>query len=111
MKFWRLPLDSEEHSVPQGRVRIIENRCKGCGYCTEFCPKGCLKVSDRFNAKGYHPPEVVFESDDCVNCGLCTLICPEFAIYSETQEPKKLTEEDIRNATAEKRRKEKAGDG
>lgn len=106
MKFWRLPLDAEAHSIPVGHVRIIEARCKGCGFCIEFCPNACLKESKRFNAKGYHPPELVFHAEDCVNCGLCTLICPEFAIYTELQEQKKITEEDIRKVTTRYSRKD-----
>ncbi len=96
MKFWRLPLDSKERAVPKGSVRIIEDRCKGCGFCVEFCPRDCLDTSTRFNAKGYHPPEVLFQAEDCVNCGLCSLICPEFAIFSEAEESREMTEEDIR---------------
>ena len=98
MKFWRLPLDSAAHSIPQARVRIIDNRCKGCGFCIEFCPKECLKVSSRFNAKGYHPPELIIQAEDCVSCGLCSLICPEFAIFTETREPKKVDAETVKQA-------------
>jgi 2-oxoglutarate ferredoxin oxidoreductase subunit delta len=107
MKFWRLPLDAEVHSIPQGRVFIIANRCKGCGFCIEFCPHGCLKESKRFNVKGYHPPELVFQAEDCVECGLCSLICPEFAIYTELKEAKKITEADIQKVTIRYSRKDK----
>lgn len=107
MKFWRLPLDAEAHSIPQGIVNIIENRCKGCGFCIEFCPNSCLKESKRFNAKGYHTPEVVMQAEDCVECGLCGLICPEFAIYTELKEAKKITEEDIEKVTTRYSRKDK----
>lgn len=37
-------------------------------------------MSESFNRKGYHPPEVV-KAGSCVNCNLCEQICPEFAIY------------------------------
>jgi len=107
MKFWRLPLDSDEHYIPHGKVNIIENRCKGCGFCIEFCPNGCLKESKRFNAKGYHPPEVLSDAEDCVECGLCSLICPEFAIFTELKEAKKITEEDIQKVTIRYSRKDK----
>jgi len=80
MNLWRVPLDADEIQVTKGTVVILEDRCKGCGYCIEFCPRRVLTFSSRFNIKGYHPPEVV--CDDCVNCHYCEIICPEFAIYS-----------------------------
>lgn len=81
MNFWRIPLDADEIQVTRGKVYILEERCKGCGYCIEFCPRQVLEFSSRFNKKGYHPPDVVL-TDDCVNCHYCEIICPEFAIYS-----------------------------
>ncbi len=84
-KLWRKPLDSKEVKVPRGEVHVIEDRCKGCGFCIEYCPREVLALSDKFNAKGYHPPDVV-KPDACVNCGLCELICPEFAIFSTLAE-------------------------
>jgi 2-oxoglutarate ferredoxin oxidoreductase subunit delta len=98
-------LDSEAHSIPRGTVKIIAGRCKGCGFCIEFCPNGCLRESRAFNEKGYHPPELAFQADDCVDCGLCTLICPEFAIFTEMKEAKKITEEDIQKVTTRFSRK------
>ncbi len=81
MKFWRVPLDSEQIVVTRGVVHILEERCKGCGYCIDYCPRGVLEASDRFNQKGYHPP-VAVHPDLCVNCHYCEAICPDFAIYS-----------------------------
>ena len=82
MKFWRPPLDQNRSRVPRGVVHIIEERCKGCGFCVEFCPRGVLVMSRRTNSKGYHPPELIDDSH-CINCGLCALLCPDFAIYVE----------------------------
>jgi 2-oxoglutarate ferredoxin oxidoreductase subunit delta len=81
MKYWRTPYDIDEVKIPQGEVHIIEERCKGCGFCVEYCPKHVLEISEEFNTKGYHPPYVK-NPDDCVNCGLCEMLCPEFAIWS-----------------------------
>ncbi|MFQ5591678.1 MAG: ferredoxin family protein [Phycisphaerae bacterium] len=64
---------------PRGRVHIIQERCKGCAYCVEFCPLGVLVISDNFNAKGYHYPVVADESK-CSGCDLCGMYCPDFAI-------------------------------
>jgi len=68
--------------VPFGAIHIIEDRCKGCGFCVEFCPQNVLAMSKQTNSKGYHPPEILDDSY-CVDCGLCALLCPDFAIYVE----------------------------
>jgi len=81
MKYWRTPLDHDRVKIPHGEVHIIVDRCKGCGFCVEYCPKEVLVLSKEFNKKGYHPPLVVKEGE-CVNCNLCEMICPDFAIYS-----------------------------
>ncbi len=86
MQYWRTPLDAAQMSSSQGTVFIIADRCKGCAFCVEYCPLDVLAMSDRFNRKGYHPPEVV-KSGECVNCNLCEMICPEFAIFSVVKEP------------------------
>ncbi|UCE73644.1 MAG: 4Fe-4S binding protein [Methanomassiliicoccales archaeon] len=94
MKLWRKPLDADDWEPPKGKIYIIEERCKGCGFCEEFCPRKVLEESDKYNSRGYHPPEVV-NPDDCVHCELCELICPEFAIFvldakeMESKKPKK----------------------
>ncbi len=80
MKYWREPLDTDEIPLSKGKVVIIPDRCKGCGYCIEFCPREVLVFSTGFNIKGYHPP--VVQNDECLNCHYCELLCPEFAIYS-----------------------------
>ncbi len=81
MAFWREPLDTEEIQVTKGIVHIIDDRCKGCGYCIEYCPKSILEFSHKFNSKGYHPPTAA-KPDDCVNCHYCEIICPECAIFA-----------------------------
>ena len=81
MKYWRTPLDLHTIQASRGKVIVIEDRCKGCQYCIEYCPREVLHISKSFNAKGYHFPEVVNESQ-CVNCHFCEVICPDFAIFS-----------------------------
>ena len=73
------------------RVHIIEERCKGCGFCIEFCPKDVLEFSQEFNAKGYHPPRVI-DHDLCTGCQMCFMLCPEFAIFIERLESKSAEE-------------------
>ncbi len=75
----------------KGKIHINKNRCKGCGFCVEYCPRDVLKLSEEFNVKGYHPPVVVKE-EECCYCQLCEAICPEFAIYV-TEKKKEETSE------------------
>jgi len=65
----------------RGKVHILDDRCKGCAFCVEFCPVKALALSLEFNKKGYHPPQAV-KPDACTNCNLCSMYCPEFAIWS-----------------------------
>lgn len=80
MNLWRKPLDSDQIEIPKGEIHIIKDRCKGCGFCVEYCPKDVLEMSEDFNLKGYHPPYVK-NPDSCVECHLCEMLCPEFAIF------------------------------
>ena len=75
------PFGFDKPSTIKGEILVIEDRCKGCSFCVEYCPNDVLELSDKFNPKGYHPP-VVIKPEACVNCGFCRMICPEFAIYN-----------------------------
>ncbi|HUK51049.1 MAG TPA: 4Fe-4S binding protein [Terriglobales bacterium] len=59
---------------------VNEERCKGCSYCIEFCPRKVLELSKHLNNIGIHPPRVRDETL-CVGCGVCEEICPDFAIF------------------------------
>ncbi|MEK6851072.1 MAG: 4Fe-4S dicluster domain-containing protein [Candidatus Thermoplasmatota archaeon] len=84
VRFWRKPLDLEEQTVPRGVVHLIVERCKECEFCVEFCPRDVLRMSARFNRKGYRIPEVIPGKEDlCVACRHCEDICPEFGIFIE----------------------------
>ena len=65
--------------MAKGRVSIVVERCKACGFCVEFCPSHVLALSSAFNSKGYHPPHVV-HPEKCSGCDLCGMYCPDFAI-------------------------------
>jgi 2-oxoglutarate ferredoxin oxidoreductase subunit delta len=85
MKYWRKPLDLETIQVSRGKVIVVTERCKGCEFCINYCPRGILKMSTSFNVKGYHYPEAAKDMD-CVNCRFCEALCPEFAIFSVNEE-------------------------
>ncbi|MHC4779085.1 MAG: 4Fe-4S dicluster domain-containing protein [Planctomycetota bacterium] len=80
-KIWRKPIDRAKKKAVRGNVVIIHDRCKGCGFCIELCPRKVLEFSEDFNKKGYHPPKAT-HIDECLDCNLCEIICPEFAIFS-----------------------------
>ena len=68
-----------------GRISIESELCKGCELCVHFCPKGLIRMSSRFNSRGYRVSEVSSngDSDDkpkCTGCALCARICPDVAI-------------------------------
>lgn len=66
----------------KGFVTINVERCKGCGFCVEFCPTKVLSLSSAFNSKGYHAPFVV-NAEKCSGCDLCGMYCPDFAIFGK----------------------------
>lgn len=55
-------------------LKVITQRCKGCGICAAFCPKQVLKVNE------IEKIEVVNE-ENCIACGQCEMRCPDFAIF------------------------------
>ena len=85
-RYWRVPLDSRRIARTCGDVVVIDDRCKGCGFCVEYCPRDVLVLAKTFNRKGYHPPRIAREGQ-CINCNLCEMLCPEFAIFSYAMPP------------------------
>lgn len=73
-------VETQQKKKGLGSVVINAERCKGCGFCVEFCPTDAMKLSDQYNAKGYHPP-VLLSPEKCNGCNMCGLQCPDFAIY------------------------------
>lgn len=64
------------------RVVIDQERCKGCGLCTQVCPKKILVLSNMININGYHPVQCTDE-ELCMGCANCATVCPvtAFEIY------------------------------
>ncbi|HHW56643.1 MAG TPA: 4Fe-4S binding protein [Clostridia bacterium] len=64
--------------VKNKELVIIEEWCKGCGICVEFCPVKVLEIkNDKVR---------LIDADKCIKCGICELRCPDFAIYLEVKE-------------------------
>jgi len=61
-------------------ILVVRDRCKGCSFCIEFCPKDVLEQDPKLNIRGAHPPRVK-DSSLCVGCGVCEEICPDFGIF------------------------------
>jgi len=53
-------------------LKLDENKCTGCGICTEVCPHGVLKK----HAKKVH----IIDRDACMECGACAMNCSFSAI-------------------------------
>ena len=109
MKYWRKPLDYQKYSTPKGDIHVILDRCKGCGFCIEFCPTEVLIESEKFNVKGYHPPEI-YDAEKCIACKLCELICPEFSIFVILPDEEKQNEQFEKKPVIEKDQVEVAKD-
>lgn len=60
-------------------IIVDEERCKGCELCTQACPCGIIRMSEKLNSKGYHPSELA-EPEKCKACKMCALVCPDCAI-------------------------------
>ena len=58
---------------------VDSERCKGCGFCVDICPKNVLEITDKVNAKG-HFPAFQARPEDCITCAICCNICPDVAI-------------------------------
>ena len=82
MKLWRTPFDQAEKATRPPKVLIDKERCKGCGYCVEFCPRGTLEMSKEGTPEGY-TLDAVTDQSKCLGCGLCEILCPEFAVHLE----------------------------
>ena len=59
----------EQHC--EGKPRVDQNKCIGCGSCTRICAHGAPVVTDKKASIDY---------DKCVGCGRCLAVCPKNAI-------------------------------
>ncbi|MHB1344329.1 MAG: 4Fe-4S binding protein [Thermoleophilia bacterium] len=52
---------------------FTRERCKQCGICAHFCPKGAIELDAEKNPQLIHP-------EACTACKLCEYLCPDFGI-------------------------------
>ena len=62
----------------QNEVMINEELCHGCGYCVQFCPRGCLDMPGDQPGPMYSGYEIAkfVNPERCNGCGICTRMCP-----------------------------------
>lgn len=58
------------------KAKTNPDRCKGCYYCIEACPKDCISIMVYTNKKGYQPIQV--DQDKCIGCAACYFVCPDY---------------------------------
>ncbi len=65
------------------KLSFKTDKCKGCGLCVHFCPRGVLKIAtDKINQKGHHPVEAE-NMEACIGCAFCATMCPDCIITVE----------------------------
>jgi 2-oxoglutarate ferredoxin oxidoreductase subunit delta len=61
------------------RLQLDIERCKGCGLCVLYCPKGSLRMTQELNNQG-NPYVEQIDPAVCNACGICFRMCPDVAI-------------------------------
>ena len=72
-------MSSGDRKRKQYQIQVIADRCKGCGFCIDFCPQEVLRKSAEANRKGYHIAGID-PGKECTGCNMCSMVCPDFAI-------------------------------
>lgn len=72
------------------KVILDENKCNGCGFCEQVCPRNCFEV-DKNRHIATMPGAV-----RCVQCGACIVQCPFNALYFKNPKGEIIAPEIIR---------------
>ena len=59
-------------------AKIEFEKCKGCYYCVDDCPKDAVSKSGRSNKKGYDYVQI--DEAECNGCGTCYIVCPDCCV-------------------------------
>ena len=64
------------------KLELSNEKCLGCGTCTEICPKEALTLSSATHKDGSLVlfPRVKMDPEKCVLCGICVVFCPSHAL-------------------------------
>ncbi len=58
---------------------VQEDRCDGCAFCVDICPRSCLKVVSNPHRPAHRMVRVTAKL--CSGCGACQGTCPKEAIF------------------------------
>ena len=57
-------------------LQLTEEKCIGCGKCSEVCPHDVFKTYER--------KAQILHKDQCMECGACAINCPTHAISAHS---------------------------
>lgn len=61
------------------KIVIERDRCKGCSFCVDACPKNLITIEEELNIQGYLPATIK-DNNKCTGCALCAEVCPDVSI-------------------------------
>ncbi|MBR2215115.1 MAG: Coenzyme F420 hydrogenase/dehydrogenase, beta subunit C-terminal domain [Selenomonadaceae bacterium] len=53
-------------------LKVLGERCAGCGACAQVCSQGAIEMQP--NKEGFWYPQIIRER--CIDCGRCYNVCP-----------------------------------